>query len=402
MERDERRRADALDRFWDARQRGDSPTRPDELDEMTAQLVDHLSRPPATPGMNAAQLRVRQRIVAAANSSEETMHASSLNLPLPITSRHLSRSRAADLPARRGPYRGGAWVALAAVVVLALASGYVALGPGGPGRDRGEPIPAGYSQAGSPAPTGVTEDLLLDIVLPAEAFPPGGPIGIGTGIVRNTIPPGTRSTWEPTCCPGPYVEYVIAGEYRVRAEAVLSLIHAGGTAEEVPAGTEVVLRPGDALISRNETVVEAANTGTETVELLTWVLVEDLKATYGGHVLPSWGNVDPDVQTLISPMEGPARLRLQRIELAAGAGVPPVASGSLQFRVQLPENAAGTPVASTVGKQLDDTLYNSGSDAVTLYVVTLEPLGPAATPVAASPAALRSPPITLSADRRTA
>ena len=131
---------------------------------------------------------------------------------------------------------------------------------------------------------------------------------------------------------------------------------------------------------------------------LTWVLVEDPKATYGGHVLPSWGNVDPDVQTLISPIEGPARLRLRRIELAAGAGVPPVASGSLQFRVQLPDNAAGTPVASTVGKQLDDTLSNSGSDAVTVYVVTLEPLGPTSTPVTASPAALHSPP----AQRRTA
>lgn len=399
MERDERRRADALDRYWDATLRGEMPARPGHLDEATALVVAQLARRPASPSLNAAQLRVRQRIVATTNASEETMHASSLNLSLPDVGPRPACSRVVSLPARRGSYRGSARLALAAAVLLALALGYVVVEPGGPSRNRAPVIPAGYSHAGSPTPAGAADELLLDIVLPAEAFPLGGPIG--TGIVRNTIPPGTRSTWEPTCCPGPYVEYVISGGYTVRADAAIRLIHANGTADEVPAGTEVVLRPGDALVSRNETAVEVANTGTETVELLTWILVEDPKGMFGGHVLPSWSNFDPDTQTLISPLEGPARLRMRRIELAAGAGIPPIATGSLQFRVQLPENAAGTPVASTVGKQLDDTLYNSGSDAVTLYVVTLEPLGADATPASASPTSLRSPLNNVVARRRT-
>ena len=155
MERDERRRRAALDRYWDATQRGETPIRPPDVDEVTARVVDLLAKTPTSPDQAAARLRVRQRIVAAANTTEETMHASALPLP------------GADLIARpplvhartdpRHRYRPISRFAFAALVLVALVVGYARFGPGRP--DDGAPvmIPAAV--------------LATEVATPAEAEP---------------------------------------------------------------------------------------------------------------------------------------------------------------------------------------------------------------------------------------
>jgi len=145
MERKERKRADALDRYWDATQRGEAPERPSSVDEVAAMVVDHLGRSPASPDMHAAQFRVRQRIVAAANTTEETMHTSALLLPHAgrIAGPALSRTRPIigeriNLIIRLG---------LAAVLLLTLVAGYARFGSRG--TDDGGPagIPGAVMQA---------------------------------------------------------------------------------------------------------------------------------------------------------------------------------------------------------------------------------------------------------------
>ena len=279
-------------------------------------------------------------------------------------------------------------------LLVALLVGPAAVGRGGPTALAQGGTPSAEDGApGTPAPAVAAEETLLEVTLPADALPRGA--GVVAGLAHFTVPPGTRSAWlgsrPPACCPGPLVEYVLAGSYTVRAEAAIRVVRADGTAAEAPAGATVVLGAGDGLVSRNETAVEAANAGAAPVELLGWALIDDPTASFGGHYLGGWSVHAVDVR---SGEEGPfgvrvptgaAAVRLQRIELAPGAAVPPPPAGT-RFAVTLPENAAGTPVAASLAKRSDGTFVNAGGEILTLYALTLEPTdaGPG-TPGAATP-----------------
>jgi hypothetical protein len=139
------------------------------------------------------------------------------------------------------------------------------------GEDRHTGGPAIYAPA-TPSPEATPDDTVLHLTLPATALPTGDTLGAGLAVF--TIAPGTRSSWDQTCCPGVLVEHVVAGQYSVRAEAAITIVRADQTVEAIPARTEVVLNPGDSLISRDEVAVEAANTGTEPVTLLSWLLIQ--------------------------------------------------------------------------------------------------------------------------------
>jgi quercetin dioxygenase-like cupin family protein len=252
------------------------------------------------------------------------------------------------------------------------------------------PLAAAPAPAATPLP-GLTEETLLEADLAAEALPRGE--GVWAAFAHFAVPPGSRGRWAPSCCPGPLVEYVLAGAYAVRAEAPVRVVRAGGTEEAVPAGTEAVLGPGDGLVSRNEVAVEAANAGDGILELLSWALVDDPEGTlggntpdtpavFGGHRLPDWSSdwVDrrsgPSGRFGVVVPAGPARLRLRQVELAPGASLPPPA-GSSPFLVSLRRNAAGTPtdLVGTLGREADGTVLNRGREAFAVYVLTLEPAG---------------------------
>jgi len=87
------------------------------------------------------------------------------------------------------------------------------------------------------------------------------------------IPPGQETVWTATygrCCPGPRIEYVLSGTYRVRAEHVSQVLRAGGDEgpETVAARVEVVLQAGDTRIARSEDPFVAASPRATPVELL--------------------------------------------------------------------------------------------------------------------------------------
>lgn len=57
MEREEQRRADALDQYWDVRLRDSRQGGGKDVDRIAAAIIDQIANTPREPGTNAAQLR---------------------------------------------------------------------------------------------------------------------------------------------------------------------------------------------------------------------------------------------------------------------------------------------------------------------------------------------------------
>lgn len=376
--------AHAIDRYWDEVFQG-SPagSDPEALDPdlaATVRRVHALNVAPTADRVFASRLwadLMGAQGIAGGDRPRPTVD------PAPSGRAVATPLRPAPVPFGAPPTRhrwGLARLATAVVLLLVFGLVYIASGPNRSDDGRRAALPAMVLPTGTPAPAATAEESLLVLTLPAESLPRGQTIG--SGIADAVIPPGIRSTWEPLepyCCPGPMVEYVIEGTYTVRADAAIRVVRADGATEEAPAGTAVTLGPGDSLISRNETVVETANTGTTPVILLNWTLIAvDPPGSFSGHRLTGWTQNSADVQEPLTLSAGPATLRLRRVELAPGAAdMPP--PGSLSFVVVLPQNAAGTPVPTFYGRQADGALRNTSSrNAITVYILTLEPAGGAA------------------------
>src|SRR4051812_28598446 len=75
MERDERRRADALDRYWDAAQRGEQPAPPGQFDELTAAMIARVNVPRARANIDAYHRSVCLRVLEPAVSREEAVQS---------------------------------------------------------------------------------------------------------------------------------------------------------------------------------------------------------------------------------------------------------------------------------------------------------------------------------------
>ena len=265
MERDDRRRADALDRSWDAVQRGERPPS-GQVDDFAAAIVARVSESRARPDIEAYHRTVRLRLLEPAALAPQPVLPSSPPIRLPTAP--------AETPARRA--RFVPFAAAAVLILLIAAAGYFAFG-----RDGGNPRMAIPGVVASPSPE-PPDPTVLTVTIPAEELPSSD--SVSSGLAYVTVPVGNRSRWDAYCCPGPMVEYVVEGSYSVVAEAPVRVVRANGTVEEIPAGTEVTLAAGDALVSRNETAVEAWNGGTEPVLLLNWVYIDD--TGFQGHSLP--------------------------------------------------------------------------------------------------------------------
>ena len=174
-------------------------------------------------------------------------------------------------------------LATAALVVFTLTFAYLAFGPPRPGRpaEQAAGIPAAFSTPASPSAEMIAEETLLEITLPADAMPDT----IYSGQNHYTIPPGSSGRWEPTrfsatCCTGSRLNYVIEGTYTVRGEGPMQVLHSAAERwEDVPAGTEIVLESGDALLSWMDDSFDAVNSSSAPVELLDGVLFDGEMST---------------------------------------------------------------------------------------------------------------------------
>jgi len=375
---------DDLRRFWDELVRGEAAT-PGAIDPALANLIRQLHAQSDVPPLDPVYTkRLREDLMNQIGHAGTVPHTLFPAVPPASNGRAQPGSWQVSVPpetASRAQWRWGfAQLATAALLLLTLGLVYRALNPGRPSNGQPVPFPDLVARSATPAPGGTAEEALVTITLPAAAVPRGE--GIGGGLNHDTLFPGTQSTWTSlpdACCPELRLEYVLEGTYTVRAEGTVQILRSGsgGAPETVPARTEVILGPGDALVSSTETAFDGANTGTTPTELLFWILTD---ANYPTGPIPAgWIAHNTDVQDQLAVPAGPATLRLRRVELAPDATLP-TPPGALLFAVMLP----GTP---QVGRLPDGSVINVNRETVEVYVVTLEPAGPGdGTPLAGTPA----------------
>ena len=369
MERDERRRADALDRYWDAALRGDTPPRPKEVDEVAAALVARLGERRAPPA--EARQRVRRQLIESAGAVKGAGQGRALprsdGAAGERTAPRWPMARPLPPPGRRRRTR----LATAALLLLTIALGYWAFGPDRadqPGRIPALDAPATPAQA-TPAPV-APDETLVEVEIPAGALPPGL---AGAAFDDNTLRPGLRTTW--TVRQDLHLRYVRTGTLTVRADGPVRVQRAGTrTWEEIAAGAEVNLGPGDAVLLLDVATAEFANLGAGPVELVGMILAagtDPANPTPGEWVTRDYQLSEPGGVSLPG---GPLVLRLKRVALAPEAILPRAPTAIVQFGLTAPKNAAGTPTASDVARRSDGSLANFGDEA-TVYVAALEATG---------------------------
>jgi hypothetical protein len=234
--------------------------------------------------------------------------------------------------------------------------------------------------------------MLLEVDLAPDLLPRGEQIT--SELIYVTSPPESSTTWQGlgrVDWRGVRVHHVLDGSITMRAEGDAQVLRAGVAAapEDVPAGSEVLLGPGDTWIARNETPFEATNTTAEPTHLLMWVLanIAEANTTYIYLEPVPWTieSADPAPPGIELP-EGPVTLRIKVLELPV-KGRLPAAPGTIQHGVRPPRDAAGKPILDpSLGTQSNRTLVNLGRKPLTVYVLTLDPIGgDVGTPSAGTP-----------------
>ena len=344
MERDERNLAEALDRHWDAHIRGEPRSATAGIDPDLVALVTRLQAvgstlPSLFPDPDRAWRELPHVLPPPGWSNEET--------PFPAWP---PANGYADLVAEQrstSPRRGGGWVlaqlATAALLLLTLAVGFVAIRQRLPeARDEAMWVPA-LVRALEGAPGGVIDTPLIETTFTAEELPSGEKEAL---YYQLTIPPGAGLPYlgGPLCgCHGETItegvgaEIVQSGAYSLRIEAPMRVQRAGSTrpSEEIPAGTEVTLAAGDAVIYPNYAAPgDIRNAGDEPVTLIG---VAIFSTEESGVPLPK---APPEVRatllTYSSPSDwetfppGPLHVALRRVTLPPGTSIGPYQPVGLQ------------------------------------------------------------------------
>jgi hypothetical protein len=378
----------SLGRYWDELLHG-RPADRDTLDPALAETVRQLHARDDAPGADAA---FAAQLLA---NLEERMDTTSGDLRTPTDPLRLSmmpstngRTRT-SLPWRPLPPRTSSrlwgWprthLATAALVVFTLTFAYLAFGP--PRSGRQDNLPAGIAAVSTPAtPTAATtgEETVLEIALPAGAVP----ATIYSGQNHYTIPPGSNGRWEPTnfsttCCTGPRLNYVLEGTYTVRGDGPIQVLRSGAERwEDVPAGTEIVLEPGDALLSWMNDSFDAVNASSDPVELLDGILFDGEMTTdpipQEPSGRPAWSFHDQDIMLTQQPVPSePVILRLQKTTLPKGGVLPRPPGAILQLAVSL--DPADVVTTENPHNSNPFELRNVGGEPATIYVLSLEPAG---------------------------
>lgn len=130
MEREDGRRAEGLDRYWDAVLAGGAPDRPGAVDDVAAAVVAHLNGRQSVPADEAARERTRLRVIAKTQTMEASMMAQHS-----ISPGVLPGGRDAFPQTPRGrPWWAAPPLATAALLALTIVMGLVTFGrrPAGP------------------------------------------------------------------------------------------------------------------------------------------------------------------------------------------------------------------------------------------------------------------------------
>lgn len=375
------RDAAALDRYWDHLLGGPAapPRNVSPQDAATIQAFDELSQQPPDPAFLA---RLEDQLMRTASPSFSSVTIPTGTFPAPGLLLGDILGSAASSARSHPRQRARSLTALAAVAILLIGLTVVSL--------KQQTIPprpmhlsAITASPAAPASATGTETLL---VLPLAGLlqPSVGPISsdrvTSSNLFMIEVEPHTTAAWgakHAVIGSGPRIEYVLDGTYHVRAEAPMQIVRASnpGAVENVPAGTEVTLGPGDTRISRNA-VAFTATTDDAPLHLLLGFLTIDKPYTepipLGWHIPDGvWDSIDfPDMTWSKSPSDlGAFQLRLQRVVLDPDADYALTAPAI--GHMAIPDHA-GAPFVRTG----DGTIRNLGDDPLTSYVLTLEPQDP--------------------------
>jgi hypothetical protein len=231
------------------------------------------------------------------------------------------------------------------------------------------PVLAETRPATPSASAPVTVVPLFTTVLPAASVP--GPPMTDFLLWRATIDPGVTVVYPPgygTCCPGPLLTHVVAGELTLRVAGPLQIVRASTTAtpgavEAVPSSGEVLLRPGDTALWRFELPTTFANAGTAPLRMIGGGI-------FGGYApAPLEGYQIPDfVELTPAPPLPPGALTMELVQVYMPAGAALAAAPVGALRLAIRESGAGVLRRST-----DGALANIGRTAVVVDVLTLFP-----------------------------
>jgi hypothetical protein len=363
--------ARATDRFWDEISQG-RPGNVTGVDPVDIATIRHLhvhdDRPNPTPAF-ARRLRAELGqhhavLVPRSPGPHVLMNDRAANPPVPLS-----------LPEPRTG-RQLLWrvvqVGVVLLVVMAGAvAGYLAFAPDG-GDDRAR-IAAPVITVPVPTPTPpavVDASTLVSFDLPAGSLPSEG---YGAIFDHRTMPAQSRATVDDES--GLVLRYVLSGAVSVSAAGPMWLRTATGDGawEELPAGAEVALGPGDAVFFRDAAPITYVNNGAEPVEFIAWMLTD---GGGGNSEAPAGWDIGHSTAVHMAVFDRPeaaARVRLRRIELAPADDLYPPAGSLLSQFVYLGVNAEGVTVAPMLGSLPDGGTRNAGRQALTIYQVVLEP-----------------------------
>jgi hypothetical protein len=293
------------------------------------------------------------------------------------------------------------------LLLLTLAVGFVALSlrmPENP--DDGRWVPA-LVRALESGPDGTVDTPLVETTFSAEELPGGGKEAV---YYQLTIPPGGSLPYlgglfcgcrTDTITKGVGVEVIQTGTYTIRLEAPLRVQRAGSTGpdEAIPAGTEVTVAAGDAVIYPDYAAPgDIGNAGDEPVTL-TGVVIN---ATEGSGTplpkLPAGLRVTPLTYTTVSDWTmlppGPLIVTLRQVTLPPETHIGPYTPVGLQamriesgtvLRNLLPAGEAtprGRPLAQLPGSTtplmapapgVRETVDVDGDQPAELLVLIIEP-----------------------------
>jgi len=412
VERDERDRADAVDRHWDALLRGETTATAADLDADLTTLVARLDAagsaiPPLFPDPDEAwrELRQMSTTVPVSGSDRETT---------PTAWTYPNGHVLADLFPRRSetspPRRRGRWfltqLATAALLLLTLAAGFAAIRQRPPeAPDEGRWVPA-LVRALETAPGGIVDTPLVETSFSPEELPHGEKQAI---YYRLTIPPTTSLPYlggsfckcsSEIISAGVGAEVVQTGEYTLRLEAPLRVQRVGSDrpSEEIPAGTEVTLTEGDAVIYPDYAAPgDIRNSGSEPVTLIGVAIIATEES--GIRLPPLPLDVRATLLTYASARDwealapGPLNLALRRMILQPEASIGPYAPVGLQAmqvesgaiaRSFLPVGETtprGIPLTHMAGTTLPflrpsgarEILVSTGKEPAEMLVLIIEP-----------------------------
>ncbi len=252
-------------------------------------------------------------------------------------------------------------LAVTMLLVATLGLAYITLGPA-----RSRPAPSAVLPV-SPAVT--AEKTLFEITLPAEVLPQGNQVS--GALADYTLAAGEESVWEPAagaCCRGLRLTYVLERALIMRPAGPAHVLRNGVnlSPEIVPADGDVVLEPGDAILTRFEEAFVSSNRGSHPARFLDITFIEGyfpLNAAPEGWL---W-HPDGDVAYGMSVPNRPATLRLERVVLAPGAVLPLPPGTFTQLGVTVADD-------KPIDMWDQETIENINKTPVTVYVATLSPV----------------------------